>query len=130
MEKVEVWYLIVSGGDGSAYPHWFLTEDETEFKEEYEINTFGEGFGETCNGMIETFVGSNVHRDAVIGSNELKKIRDRLELVKDFFEMPKRNYYNDRYPPKAYKFVYDYDYETNEVFDAKVKELEENSIIE
>ena len=72
MEKINIWYSIKNGGDGTASPDWFLTEEETEYDQE---NMY-EGWGETCNGMVETFVGSNIHKKAIINSAEQEKERN------------------------------------------------------
>lgn len=63
LEKIEVWYSIHNGGDGSASPQWFLKEAEAE-KDQEEHNEDGEGWAEDCTGMVETFVGSNVYQKA------------------------------------------------------------------
>jgi hypothetical protein len=81
--KTEVWYIVTSGGDGSAYPSWFLTEEETEFYEEYDKQIYDEGMGETCNGRVETYIGSNIHKYAVENSEEQKIQKARLDAVKD-----------------------------------------------
>jgi len=60
MTKVEVWFSIQNGGDGSAYPDWFLTEQEAE---DDQMN-MEEGWGEPCIGVVETFVDSNIHKYA------------------------------------------------------------------
>lgn len=67
LTKIVVWFSISNGGDGSAYPRWFLTEEETE----YHQDNMSEGWGECCNGSIETFMGSDVHRKAMANSEEL-----------------------------------------------------------
>ena len=61
MEKVTVYYSIQNGGDGSAYPTWFLTYDDAELDQEREE----EGWGESCTGSVETYIGSNVHTSAI-----------------------------------------------------------------
>jgi hypothetical protein len=62
MEKVVVWFSIQNGGDGSAYPAWFLTEEEAEQDQE----DMYEGWGESCTGSVETFIGSDIHEEAVL----------------------------------------------------------------
>jgi len=57
MEKIVVWFSIRNGGDGSAYPSWFLTEAEADKDQESML----EGWGEPCIGSVETFVGSYIH---------------------------------------------------------------------
>lgn len=72
MKKIDIWFLIQDGGDGSAYPKWYLTEKETEEAYDIECNLpYGQPFGETCNGRVETFEGSNIHRYALVNSAHL-----------------------------------------------------------
>ena len=61
MEKIQLWYSVQNGGDGSAYPAWFLTEDDAEIDQA----EMYEGWGEPCIGMVETFIGSNIHQSAL-----------------------------------------------------------------
>jgi len=78
MKKTEVWYSVASGGDGSAYPHWFLTEKDAETDQEVSVREGIDGWGESCTGMVETFEGSNVHKRAVENS---KKLVDRINAL-------------------------------------------------
>lgn len=71
LKKVEVWFSVNDGGDGSAYPSWFLTEEDAEKDQEVSIEESGSGWGESCTGRVETFEGSNVHKYAVENSAEL-----------------------------------------------------------
>ena len=66
MEIVNVTSSIQNGGDGSAYNVWFLTEDEAVYDQENQY----EGWGEDCTETVETFVGSNIHREAISNSKE------------------------------------------------------------
>ncbi len=68
LQKTVIWF----SGDGSAYPTWFLTEDESEFHQD---NMY-EGWGECCNGSVETFIGSDIHKKAVANSEEQKSERE------------------------------------------------------
>jgi hypothetical protein len=68
LKKVTVWYSIQNGGDGSAYPFWFLTEVEA-IKDQDEM---AEGWGEDCCGPVETFIGSDIHKEAVSRKNRKK----------------------------------------------------------
>ena len=68
MKKIIIWYSIQNGGDGSAYPAWFLTEEESESDQE----NMNEGWGESCNGSVETFEGSNIHNEAIENSKKIK----------------------------------------------------------
>jgi len=65
--QTEVWYSIQNGGDGSAYPKWFLTQRDTE-QDQSQMN---EGWGETCNGSVQTFVGSDIYVEAINANNGL-----------------------------------------------------------
>lgn len=65
MEKVVVWYSIRNGGDGSAYPSWFLTEEQADDDQE----GMDDGWGEPCIGSVETFIGSDIHREAEENTN-------------------------------------------------------------
>ncbi len=68
LKYVTVWYSIANGGDGSAYPDWFLTESEARTDQDNMV----EGWGEPCIGRVETFVGSDIHKDAVKNREEAK----------------------------------------------------------
>lgn len=61
MKKIKIWYSIRNGGDGSAMPKWFLTSEEAEQDQE----DMYEGWGEPCTGMVETYIDSNIHNEAV-----------------------------------------------------------------
>jgi len=85
LKKVTVWYSIQNGGDGSAHPAWFLTEEETEYDQE----NADEGWGETCNGSVETFEGSDIHERAKENSKEQQEGRDEEDgklSHDDFYE--------------------------------------------
>lgn len=64
MEKVIVYYAMLNAGDGSAYLQWYLTEEEAQTVEEEQ----DEGWGEGCDGSVETFIGSDIHKEAVQNS--------------------------------------------------------------
>ena len=66
--KVTIWYSIQNGGDGSAYPSWYLTEEDAERDQEDMM----EGWGESCTGRVETFEGSDIHREAIRNSQKLQ----------------------------------------------------------
>ena len=67
MKKVELWYSIDCGSDGSAYPRWFLSEKDARQDQVEMVERNGSGWGEYCIGMVETFEGSNIHEMAVGG---------------------------------------------------------------
>ncbi len=70
IKKVDVWYSIVDGGDGSAFPRWFLSEQAANQDQIDWVESGGDGWGENCTGKVETFEGSNVHREAVEGARD------------------------------------------------------------
>ena len=79
LTKIEVFYSIMDCGDGSAYPKWFLTDEEAEKDQEVSVEETGSGWGESCTGMVETFEGSNIHKEAVENSKELVERIKSLE---------------------------------------------------
>ncbi len=66
IKPIIVYYSIVDCGDGSAYPRWFLTEEAAN-NDQDEMDP---GWGECCTGMVETYEGSNVHKEALKNSVE------------------------------------------------------------
>jgi hypothetical protein len=60
LERVKVWYSPQDCGDGSVYIKWFLTKERAEYDQENMDPTWGED----CSGSVETFVGSDIYRDA------------------------------------------------------------------
>lgn len=82
LEKVIVWFSIQNGGDGSAYPKWFLTEEDSEIDQD----GMEEGWGEPCNGSAETFVGSDIHRAAT--ENSMKK--EYIKTMNDILEQKEK----------------------------------------
>jgi hypothetical protein len=74
LKRTTVAYSIENGGDGSAYPSWFLTEEDAETDQELAL----EGWGKTwwraqalALGTVETFEGSDIHIEAKRNSKEL-----------------------------------------------------------
>jgi hypothetical protein len=73
MEKIDLYYAIFDCGDGSSSVFWYLSQEEAiEAMEE-------EKYGQSPDGpyVVETFVGSNIHLDA-IDTNQ-RKAFDRLQ---------------------------------------------------
>lgn len=66
MEKVVVWYSPHDAGDGSVYLKWFLTQKKARYDQENMDPTWGED----CSGSVETFVGSDIHREAQGNEND------------------------------------------------------------
>jgi hypothetical protein len=46
---MKAYYSIINGGDGSAYPHWFESQELADWDNDHQY----EGWGETCTGDIE-----------------------------------------------------------------------------
>lgn len=67
LEKIVIWYSIQNGGDGSAYPTWYLTFEDADWDQD---NMY-EGWGEPCNGSVETFIGSDIYLKAITNSENL-----------------------------------------------------------
>lgn len=61
MEEVKVWYACFNTGDGEVRLQWYLTEKEAEVAEDSQ----DEGWGGSCVRSVETFIGSDIHREAV-----------------------------------------------------------------
>ena len=67
LKPITLWYSVQNGGDGSAYPQFFLSNEEAELDQETER----EGWGECCTGTIESFEGSKTHKKAQRNSERL-----------------------------------------------------------
>jgi len=92
MEKIKIWFSIQNGGDGSAYPMWLLTKKDADRDQD----TMDEGWGEPCNGSVETFIGSDIHLRACENSFfKLNKIKMVEKILKEYYfycpECKKRN---------------------------------------
>lgn len=88
LEKITVWYSVRNCGDGSAYPYWFLTEEEADKDQENQDDTWSE----SCVGSVQTFVGSDIHQRA-----ELKvKLKQKLNLVASYIVGSNDNDYSYR----------------------------------
>jgi hypothetical protein len=72
LEKVVVWYSIQNGGDGSAFPSWFLTEAQAEKDQD----DMAEGWGEPCTGSVETFIGSDIYNEALANNKRFEDCFD------------------------------------------------------
>jgi len=48
MARLDLWYSVQNGGDGSAYPQFFENKKLTEMDQEL----MEEGWGECCNGNV------------------------------------------------------------------------------
>ena len=68
LKATTVAYSIQNGGDGSAYPSWFMDYSEAE----HDQDNLDEGWGEVCAGIVQTYEGSDIHMKALAGSAEKK----------------------------------------------------------
>ncbi len=82
MKKVQVWYSIQDGGDGSYSLAWFLTHNDAEKDQELCIEEMGQGAEGT--GMVETFEGSDIHQEAIENSEELVERIKALENGEEY----------------------------------------------
>ena len=78
LQKVVVYYACFNGGDGSVSLRWYLDGDIASEEEESQ----SEGWGEDCTGHVETFVGSDIHRQAVENDQKIKNNPDRILVNK------------------------------------------------
>lgn len=68
--KTIVWLSIQDMGDGSASPMWFLTEEDAN-GDQYSKSSWGE----PCVSPVETYEGSNIHKEAAENSRNLSENR-------------------------------------------------------
>jgi hypothetical protein len=66
LEKIKLYYSIRNAGDGSSYLRWFFSQEDASNDQENQ----DEGFAEDCSGMVETYKGSNIHKDAIEDQKE------------------------------------------------------------
>lgn len=76
MKIIQLWYSVRNHGDGSAYPHWFGSQETADKDQDLQ----DEGWGESCIGSIQSFEGSNEHQEALKNDAEQAK---RLSLEED-----------------------------------------------
>ncbi len=61
MEKIDLWYVIVNSGDGEAYLRFYLTKKRARQAEDNQR----EGWGGSCVGSIQSYMGSKEYFYAV-----------------------------------------------------------------
>ena len=74
--KKNLYYSVQNGGDGSAYPKWFTTQELADWHQEHE----DEGWGETCTGYITVESDSEMVCDELISAEKFY-----LELISDYY---------------------------------------------
>jgi hypothetical protein len=50
--KLEIFYSVNDGGDGSAYPHFFESRELAEIDQDFQREVYDTGFAESCTGSI------------------------------------------------------------------------------
>jgi len=50
---MKIWYCIINGGDGSAYPAFFKRKEDAEAREQWEEVRYGEGWAEPSVGCLK-----------------------------------------------------------------------------
>ena len=73
MATKKFWYSVRNGGDGSAYPTFFESEELAELDQEY----LDEGWGESCTGYLEVEV------DCIVNANSIRAEVYTAEDVRD-----------------------------------------------
>lgn len=61
MIPITLYYSVRNHGDGSAYPHWFLTQEGAQADQDLQ----DEGWGESCTGSLESYERSTTHIEAI-----------------------------------------------------------------
>lgn len=78
MKKFELFYHVVNGGDGSAFPRFFMSEAAAEKAEEAQQEE-GEGWGESSVGSVElTIIDGVVH---YVGSRWDAKKKEHIDFT-------------------------------------------------
>lgn len=71
MKKIDIWVTILSTGSGGAELKYFFTEKQAIQAEENQYE--GDNWEEPCYEMVETFIGSNIHKKALIDTKKLEE---------------------------------------------------------
>lgn len=93
MYTLEVYYSVHNGGDGSAYPHWYESEELAEFAQE------GEEWGEPCTGSL------TLRSESPIICDEIDSKEDYLLEMLDQFGENVGEEYEDSYYHKPAEFL-------------------------
>lgn len=80
VEPIVVYYSVCNGGDGSAYPQWYLYEESVDWLQNVWEPLF-DGWAEECSGYVETYVGSNIYNAAVKNEAELPELKAEAEEI-------------------------------------------------
>jgi len=97
----KIWYSVGNGGDGSAYPYWFESEELAVLDQDY----MDEGWGECCVGsldiehegpikVLDKVITAEMVRDELQVSitktyysvYEIERMKEHLEKVLEFIE--------------------------------------------
>lgn len=103
MKNLKLYYSVQSGGDGSAYPRFSLSEELVEIDQEIESEFIREGWGESCTGFIELESESNIK----IIAPEIENVITKESLIKGLqYYLNEGGYYKrDSVKEKAQDFV-------------------------
>jgi len=72
MTKIQVWLNVFGNADGGVQINWFLTEVDAHIdNRNSEDNDYG--LPDDSIEMIETYVDSNIHKEAIKNSLELSR---------------------------------------------------------
>jgi hypothetical protein len=125
---MKVYYSIINGGDGSAYPHWYESQELADWDNDHQ----SEGWGETCTGSIE-FTGEALFdiktKEGYLVNLFMKEDENFEEFKEDFFpnEIPEftvnilnKNYYGIYFNDKLVHKQFQYPGETS---DKKMQEV-------
>ncbi len=99
-EPTVVYYGFFNGGDGSVFLRWYLDPDMASDEEESQ----SEGWGEDCTGSVETFVGSDIHKDAVKNDLKIKNDPSRaiIEEMSNITDVQEIEDWVDKYVESSY----------------------------
>lgn len=127
---MKAYYSVTNGGDGSAYPHWYESQELADWDNDHQ----SEGWGETCTGCIE-FTGEALFdiqtKEGYLLDLYLGKDDNFEEFMEDFFpnDVPEftvnildKNYYGIYFNNKLVHKEFQYPGETSEESMLKLKE--------
>ncbi len=72
IKTIKIWYSIQNGGDGSAYLGYFFNE----FAAQHDQDDMDQPWGETCIGSIDTYEGSDTHKEMINEMSDLLLMRE------------------------------------------------------
>lgn len=75
--KMEIWYSVQNGGDGSAYPQFMESEEQCKLDQKH----MDEGWGEPCLGCIyiESKSPITIKTEILTIAAQIKELKEHLE---------------------------------------------------